>query len=120
MDFKRSGKNIFGVDFNAREKKALDIEIRKVMADYLDKVEEKVEAQIIWQIMQSFPEMDISDLKAFYMTLGCAIADLINHYEMAENDGAWLADQMLKANGIDIHEWSVEKDTTVGVRAYKK
>lgn len=119
MIIKKSAGHIIGANLTNAEKKALDIEIRRCMANYLERAEIKIEAQVLYQLKQQI-DMNDEDLKKFYMEFGDGMKLLVEHYEMAEEDGSWLAMQMLKADGIDIEAWSKEKDELVGIRPYKE
>lgn len=53
MIVKKSGKHIYGADLSAAEKKAMDIEIRRQLAEYTKKHEQEVSAIILWSFTLS-------------------------------------------------------------------
>jgi hypothetical protein len=110
----KSGKHIFGAKLTAAEKKALDMEARRSLAEYTRKHELEIEATVIWQIKRVLEEelgeeVDVSLLKRLYEGLDVELNKLIDHYEMDDDDAQWLCTKKLKDEGIDIEAWRREK-----------
>lgn len=104
----RSGKTVFGAQLNAAERKALDMEARRSLAEYTRKHELEIEATVLWQVKQ-LTDWDEGLLKAFYQDFDITLDKLIEHYEMGVEDAQWLCTRKLKDEGIDIEAWRREK-----------
>jgi hypothetical protein len=107
MFFKKSGKTIYGVELTADEKKALDMEARRALAEHTRKHELEIEAIVIWQLRQ-LTGWGETRLKRFYDDFAPALMQLCDHYEMAEVEAPWLCTNMLKVAGFDIEAWHRE------------
>lgn len=101
MRVKKSGKHIYGADLSAAEKKAMDIEIRRQLAEYTKKHEQEVSAIILWELHTQLG-FGYDRLKKFYDNFRPALDDLIKRYEMEDGDEAWLCTKKLKDYGFDI------------------
>jgi cupin superfamily acireductone dioxygenase involved in methionine salvage len=108
MQVKKSGKIIFGADFTAEEKKAIDIEIKKQLAEFDKKHEIEIDALILWTLHQEFGFGE-KRLKQFYYIFGKAIDELIKRYEFDDSDRIWICTEKLKDYGIDLEEWAKER-----------
>ena len=108
MRVKKSGKYIYGADLSAAEKKAMDIEIRRQLAEYTKKHEQEVSAIILWELHTQLG-FGHDRLKKFYDNFRPALDDLIKRYEMDDEDEAWLCTQKLKDYGFDILK--IEEDS---------
>jgi hypothetical protein len=104
----KSGKNIFGAKLTAAEKKALDMEARRSLAEYTRKHELEIESTVLWQIKQ-LTDWDEGLLKAFYQDFDITLDKLIEYYEMGSEDAEWLCMRKLKDEGIDLEAWRREK-----------
>ena len=104
----KSGGQVFGAKLTAAEKKALDIEARRSLAEYTRKHELEIEATVLWQVKQ-LTDWDEGLLKAFYGDFDVALSKLIDWYEMGSEDAEWLCTKKLKDEGIDIEQWRREK-----------
>lgn len=107
MFVKKSGKTIFGLDMNAAERKALDMEARRAVAEYTRMVELEIEALVIRQIRRLTGWGGIK-LKRFYVDFAPELKKLCDHYEMPEVDAPWLCLMELKKEGFDIEAWHRE------------
>ena len=101
------GKNVIGGDLTVAEKKALNIEIRKAAEEHDRRFALEVEATLLWVIRQKlgYGEKGLKSIHDEYFT---RIKELIDRYELEEEDDIWLCTQMLKAEGIDIEAWQRE------------
>lgn len=114
MQVLKSGKHIMGAKLTAAEKKALDMEARRHLAEYTRKHELEVAAMVIWQFKQILEgelgeEVDVGLLRRLYDGLDVELDKLIAHYEMDDEDVQWLCTKKLKDEGIDIEAWRREK-----------
>lgn len=89
--FKRNRGHIFGVQFSAKEQKAIDAEILRQCAEFDEKF--------------GFGK---KRLRAFYDSFSTELDALVKRYEMGDEDKAWLCAYKLKQYGIDIAEWNEE------------
>ena len=104
----KSGGQVFGARLTAAERKALDMEARRSLAEYTRKHELEIEATALWQVKQ-LTDWDESQLRAFYDGFDIALSKLIEYYEMGSEDAQWLCTRKLLDEGIDIEQWRREK-----------
>lgn len=86
MRVKKAGGKVYGADFTAAERKAMNLEIQRQLAEYSRKHANEIDASF----------------KAEYF-------DLIKRYEMDESDNIWLNTYKLKE--IDIESWNRDGET---------
>ncbi len=91
-----------------RKKKAMDIEIRRQLAEYDLKHANELDAMILWHLHEEFG-FGPKRLKQFYDTFAVRLDELIKHYEMTDSDMVWLCTYKLKQYGIDIEEWNKQR-----------
>ena len=106
----KSHGEVFGAKFTAAEKKALDIEVKRELAEHMRLHELEIDAMILWQLHEQFG-FGIGRLKRFYMGFSQCVKDLVERYEMDESESLWLANKKLKDYGIDLEKW--EKETGI-------
>lgn len=104
MHFKKSGKCIFGVELNAAEQKMIDQEIEKRLADYTRRHNIEFAAMVLYILRKEF-QFGEARLRRFYERFDPDLEELINHYELDEEDVAWIATRHLKQDGIDVEAW---------------
>lgn len=107
MRIKKSGRTIFGAELTNAERKALDIEISRQLADYTDRYELEIESMILLVLMEEFGFGE-KRLRRVHNELTKGIDDLVNRYQMDDQDAIWLCTQKLKERGIDISTWNEE------------
>ncbi len=107
MIIKKSGSTIFGADFTAAERKAIDMESRRILAEHTRKHELEIEAMVMRQVRRR-TGWGKTKLKQFYMDFAPDIMALVKRYEMDEVDMPWLCTQELKEEGFDIEAWHRE------------
>ena len=103
---KINGK-IFGAKLTAAEEKALEIEIRKRIAEHDRQNCNEIDAIILWILMSEFGFGE-KRLRQFHRTFAPAIRDLADRYEMGSEDLVWLCTKKLKDKGYDIEKWNAE------------
>lgn len=106
--FKRANGHIFGVQFSAKEQKAIDVEILRQCAEYDKKNADEVDAVILWLLHEKFG-FGKKRLRAFYDSFSTELDALVKRYEMGDEDKAWLCSRKLRDYGIDISEWNKEE-----------
>lgn len=104
MQVKKSNGKIFGANLSAAEKKALDMEISRQLAEYSQKYELEIEAMVLLMLRAEFGFGE-ERLKRAHKALSEGIDDLVKRYQMEEDDAAWLCTYKLKEQGFDISKW---------------
>lgn len=107
MIVKKYGKTVFGADFTAEERKAINMETRRAIAEHTRQHELEIEAIVIRQLRR-LTGWGETRLKRFYMDFAPELKSLCTHYEMPEVDAPWLCTQELKKEGFDIEAWHRE------------
>ena len=98
---------IYGYEMTAAEKKAMDIEIRRSLAEYDRKNADEIDAMFLWVMHDQFG-FGYDRLKRIHDVFRPALDALCARYEMNEpGDDVWLCTKKLKDNvGVDIAEWN--------------
>lgn len=104
MIVKKSGGKVYGAQFTAAERKAMDIEIKRQLAEYDRKHAIELEALYLWQLHSAFGWGE-TRLRRMHDTLGPAIEELLAWYQMESDDDVWLCTKKLQNEGIDITKW---------------
>lgn len=108
MKVKKAGKRVFGAVMSAAEKKAMDMEIQRQLAEYDRKHIREIDALVLWELREQFG-FGNKRLKKFYDNFSRGIEALINRYEMEQGDDVWLCTYKLKEIGCDLEEWEKER-----------
>lgn len=108
MNIKKSNGKVFGVSLSNAEKKALDMEIARQLADYTQKYELEVESMVLLVLRDEFGFGE-QRLRRAHKGLSKGIDDLVNRYQMTDQDAAWLCTYKLKEEGFDISKWDEEE-----------
>ena len=107
MKIKKTGKYIYGAELTAAEKKAMNIEIAKQLAEYTRKYQVEIECIFLRELRQyGFGE---KRLKRAFDDFGNDLDELIARYELGDEDKLWLATEQLKREGFDVEQWHREK-----------
>lgn len=93
----------------ACQRKVMKKEIRRELAEHDRKHAYEIDAIVLWTLMQTFGFGE-KRLKRYFDAFGENLKALINHYEMGEEDEAWLCSRKLKEAGIDLDKWEEEKN----------
>lgn len=111
MIVKKSAGRVIGAHLTNAEKKAMEIEIQKELAEWTRKHEIEVIAMVLRQVRRTFGSGK-KKLREFFDDFDPAITALVQKYEMGEmsGDDAWLCTRELKEEGIDIEEWYKYKE----------
>lgn len=108
MRIKKSGGKIFGASLTNAEKKAMELEIMREIAEHDRKHEIEIDALILWQLHEQLG-FGPKRLKQFYDRFVPAIDELITRYEKGDSDLCWLCTYKLKEIGVDIEKWHNER-----------
>ena len=107
MRVKKANGKIFGAAMSAAEKKAINLEIQRRLAEYDRKNLAELDAMILWVLHDQFG-FGTKRLRRYYDSF-CACTDaLVKRYEMDVEDDIWLCTQKLKEIGVDIEAWHRE------------
>lgn len=108
MKVKKAGKRVFGAVMSAAEKKAMDMEIQRQLAEYDRKHIREIDALVLWELHEQFG-FGNKRLKKFYDNFSRGIEALIRRYEMEHGDDVWLCTYKLKEIGCDLEKWEKER-----------
>lgn len=95
------------VPMTSNQKKVMDAEIRRQLAEYDRQNAMEIDAMVLWVLYSEFGFRK-KRLKRFYDKFIPELDALINRYEMVNDDTPWLCIRKLKDAGINILEWSKE------------
>lgn len=119
MFVKKAGGRVIGAELTVAERKAMNIEIQKDLAEFNRKNAIEIDALFIWWLRRKLG-FGPKRLKEFYLDFSEAFEALIAHYEMPKTEGVWLCTEQLKEEGIDIEEWVKESEQCEKERAPKE
>lgn len=108
MIVKRSGKHIFGAELTAAEKKAMNIEIAKQLAEYTRKYQVEIESIFLREMRQKYGHGAVR-LRRDFDEFANDLDELIARYELGDEDRLWIVQQQLKQEGFDVEQWHREK-----------
>ena len=109
MQIKKAGGKVYGANLTSAEKKAMDMEIQRQLADYDRKHILEIDALILWQLHEQLG-FGPTRLKRFFDQFAPALDALIKRYELDDEDQIWLCTHMLKKQyGIDLEQWEKER-----------
>lgn len=108
MQIKKAGKKIIGAELTTSEKKAMDIEIRRQIAEYEHKHEIEIDAMILWVLHEKFG-FGHKRLRQFFDAFNASMKELYGRYTDEGTDIAWICADELKKYGIDVEVWREEK-----------
>lgn len=109
MEIKKIGKLVYGAKLSAAEKKAMDLEIKRQIADFDRQNELEISSIVLWYLHE-YEGWGPKRLRRFYEGLLPAIERLAKDYEMGDKEGdrLFLCTFKLKDYGIDIEKWNEE------------
>jgi hypothetical protein len=109
MKIKKGFNSVYGVDLTAKEKKALELEVKRQLAEYDTKHSHEMDAIVLWVLHTQFG-FGHKRLKEFFDCFSVAVSELIERYELENSDAVWLCTHQLKEYGIDIAQWNRERN----------
>ena len=92
--------------FTPIEKHAVNVEIRKQIAENMENMNADLTAIVLWQLHSQLG-FGKERLLRFYERFAPALRELVDYYEMPQNDQGFICKQRLKELGIDtdmLHE----------------
>ena len=107
MRVKKAGGRILGGAMSAAEKKAMDLEIQRQLAEYDRKHLVEIDAMILWVLHERFG-FGPKRLRQYYDSFRACTNELVERYQMDAGDDVWLCTQMLKRIGVDVEQWHKE------------
>lgn len=108
MRVKQIGNKIYGADLTAKERKAMEIEIKKQLAEAERRHTNDLDAMVLYALHKHLG-WGKKRLRDFYEAFTVEHNKLIEYYAMPE-DNVWLADKKLKEIGVDVAAWNAEND----------
>ena len=108
MRIKKAAGKIFGADLTAAERKAMNLEIERQLAEYTRAHGLEIDAIILW-VLHAQLGLGPTRLRRFYDQFEKELDALLERYEMGEDDRLWLCTYMLKQIGVDIEKWDRER-----------
>lgn len=100
---------VFGAEFTAAERKAMDIEINRQLVERDKQYAADIDAMVLYTLMAHYGWKK-KRLKRFWKAFIAEHKALREFYQMDEpGDNEWLAHRMLKEIGVDIDEWYKEE-----------
>ncbi len=94
---------------SAAEKKAMDLEIQRQLAEYDRKHLVEIDAMILWVLHERFG-FGPKRLRQYYDSFRACTNELVERYQMDAGDDIWLCTQMLKRIGVDVEQWHKEAE----------
>ena len=107
MLVKKFNGKVVGAELSSNEKKAVDIEIRKMIADYDRKNTNEIDSLVLWILHTEFG-FGVKRLQKFHDSFNDGIKRLLERYELEDDDQIWLCTHKLKQLGIDIEKMNGE------------
>ena len=104
MIVQKSGGKIIGAHLTVAERKAMNMEIQRQLAEYERKHAIELSAMILWVLHEQFGFGPVR-LKRFYYSFDLELKRLLDLYELDDSDESWICTEKLKEYGIDISEW---------------
>lgn len=110
MVVKKAGGKIYGAVLTSAEKKAMNMEIERQLAEYTRKHEVELNAMILYVLHEQlgFGEQR---LRRFFDRFSVEISALVKYYEMGDEDVEWLCTRKLLDMGIDVAKWVADAET---------
>lgn len=102
-----------GSRMTSSERRALNREIERQLAEYDRKHEDEITAIVLWSVYQHF-DLSIDDLKVFYDSFNSKLQGLIERYEMDREDEVWLCTHKLNDIGVDLTKWKGGEESERG------
>ena len=104
MIIKKANGKVFGANFTAAEKKAMELEFGRYFAKLIDESTNKIDATVLWVLHSEFGFGE-KRLRRFRDLFLPALKGLAEYYDMGDQDRVWLCKQKLLDDGIDIDSW---------------
>lgn len=103
----KSGGRVIGAKLTVAEQKAIDIEAKKSLIEYIKAFRLEIEARVLWSLHSSFGFGE-ERLRRFFEAFDQSIGELVEHYDVEDDDAGWLCVEKLRNYGIDLEKWENE------------
>lgn len=107
MTFKKFQGQIFDVELNKKEQKALDAEIKRQMLEYYRQFIDDFDYMVM-DLLHDHLGLGYIRLRRYYDAFCKAYDALEKHYEMADA-GVYIARKKMNDIGVDIEKWNRER-----------
>lgn len=107
MQVKKAGGKVFGATLTAAERKAMNLEIERQLAEYTVLHQREIDAAVLW-VLHAQLGWGEKRLRRFYDQFSVEIDELIKRYEMDVEDSAWLCTRKLADIGVNLDRWEGE------------
>lgn len=98
----------YGADFTSKERKAIELEVGRMIAEANRKNAENFDSLVLYAL-HAYKGYDKDELHDFWIGFCKEHKELCDRYEMyGVGDNTWLAKQKLKDIGVDVDEWYKE------------
>lgn len=104
MNFRRNGKDIFGVALNKAEQKAIDEEIKRQIVEKDKEFSAEAESVQLW-ILHEFFGFGEGRLRRYWELIHTSQEELRERYLLEDGETPWLCKMKLKEYGIDVDKW---------------
>lgn len=101
---------VYGAELTAAERKGMQIEIRKELAEWWRAHLVEVDALVLWSIHKQLG-YGPKRLRDFFDDFVPEMNALLERYEMDDTDRLWLCTHLLKETlGVDVEQWQRENE----------
>jgi hypothetical protein len=107
MTFKKFQGQIFGVELNAKEQRAVNEEINRQLLERHKEFADDVDYMIL-KILHDHFGFGPTRLRRFYDLFAEENDTLVERYEMSDA-GAYIARKEMNALGVNVEEWNNER-----------
>lgn len=109
MIVKKAGGKVIGAHLTNAEKKAMDIEIKKELAEFTRKYALEFDALFLWY-MHEVHGFGVQRLKKMFLDFSVRVDEMCDRYDMQEaGEDVWLCMHKLKEIGADLEQWDKER-----------
>lgn len=108
MRIKQAGGKVFGAILTAKERKAMELEINRQIAESERQHANDLDILVLY-VLHVHLGFGKKRLRRFFEAFTAEHNKLIDYYEMPD-DNVWLADRKLKEIGVDVAAWNAEKE----------
>ena len=112
MIVRKANGKIYGAELTAAEKKAMNLEIQRQLAEYDAKHILEIDALVLWQLHEQLG-FGPKRLKKFFSAFNPAIDALTKRYELEDEAQVWLCTYQLQNYGIDLKKWENEREVKI-------
>ena len=110
MRIKKLNGKPYGVELTAAERKAMDLEINRQIAEKDKQYQADIDALVLYVLMSRYGWRK-KRLREFWNAFIEEHKALTDYYLMNEpGDNEWLAHRKLKQIGVDVHQWYKEDE----------